>query len=169
MKEAVLTMLKRYTISEGETHVGLLEFSSSVKVVSPLNKHNTLSRIEDIVTQLQPSRGSGRVSDEALRVASDQVFDVSKGGRSGASKVLVILTHGKSTGDVPPTEAVKPLKNRGVNIFVVAIGPGVDPEETKEIATSGKHVFPVDDPEKTPNAIGNVVDKLKNDLDKGND
>jgi hypothetical protein len=167
LKEAVLNMLDRYTISDKETHVGLIEFSSSVKVVSRLNKDNSVSRIKDILTSLQPSRRSARVTDDALQVASDKVFDVTAGGRPGASKVLIILTRGKSSGDTSPAEAVKPLKDMSVNVFVVNIGPKVDPEEAKDIATSEKHVVPVDDPDQTPEAMGRVVDKLTKDLNKG--
>ena len=167
LKEAVLNMLSRYKISEKDAHVGLIEFSSSVKIVSRLNKDNSLSRIKDVLTPLQPSQGSIRVTDDALRVASDKMFDLSAGGRPGASKVLIILTHGKSSGDSSPVDAVKPLKNIGVNVFVINIGPSADPEDAMKIATSDKHVIPVDDPNKTPEAIGNVVDRLTKDLKKG--
>ena len=167
LKEAVLNMLNRYKISEKDAHVGLIEFSSSVKIVSRLNKDNSLSRIKDVLTPLQPSQGSTRVTDDALRVASDKMFDLSAGGRPGASKVLIILTHGKSSGDSSPVDAVKPLKNIDVNVFVINIGPNADPEEAMKIATSDRHVVTVDDPNKTPEAIGNVVDRLTKDLKKG--
>ena len=167
LKEAVLNMLNRYKISEKDAHVGLIEFSSSVKIVSRLNKDNSMSRIKDVLTPLQPSQGSTRVTDDALRVASDKMFDLSAGGRPGASKVLIILTHGKSSGDSSPVDAVKPLKDIGVNVFVINIGPNADPEDAMKIATSDKHVIPVDDPNKTPEAIGNVVDRLTKDLKKG--
>ena len=167
LKEAVLNMLSRYKISEKDAHVGLIEFSSSVKIVSRLNKDNSLSRIKDVLTPLQPSQGSTRVTDDALRVASDKMFDLSAGGRPGASKVLIILTLGKSSGDSSPVDAVKPLKNIGVNVFVINIGPNADPEDAMKIATSDKHVIPVDDPNKTPEAIENVVDRLTKDLKKG--
>lgn len=167
LKEAVLNMLNRYKISDKGAHVGLIEFSSSVKIVSRLNKDNSMSRIKDVLTPLQPSQGSTRVTDDALRVASDKMFDLSTGGRPGASKVLIILTHGKSSGDSFPVDAVKPLKSIGVNVFVINIGPNADPEDAMKIATSDKHVIPVDDPNKTPEAIGNVVDRLTKDLKKG--
>lgn len=167
LKEAVLNMLNRYKISEEDTHVGLIEFSSSVKIVSRLNKDNSVSRIKDILTPLQPSKGSTRVTADVLRVASDKMFDVSSGGRPGASKVLFVLTHGKSSGETSPVDTVKPLKDIGVNVFVINIGPKADPEEAMKIATSEKHVVPVDDPDNTPDAIGNVVDRLTKDLKKG--
>lgn len=167
LKEAILNMLKRYKISEKDAHVGILEFSSSVRIVSRLNNDNTIGRIKDILAALQPSTGSARVTDEALRVASNKLFDVAAGGRPGASKVLIILTHGKSSGDVPPAEAVKPLRERGVNVFVVNIGPNADPMEAEEIATSGRHVISVDSPDETPDAMENVVDKLRKDLSEG--
>ena len=167
LKEAVLNMLNRYKISEKGTHVGLIEFSSSVKIVSRLNKDNSVSRIRDILTSLQPSKGSTRVTDDVLRVASDKMFDVSSGGRPGASKVLFVLTHGKSSGETSPVDTVKPLKDIGVNVFVVNIGPAADPEEAMKIATSEKHVVPVDHLDNIPDAIGNVVDRLTKDLKKG--
>ena len=166
LKEAVLDMLKRYTISEKDTHVGLIEFSSSVKVASRLNKDNSMSSINDILARLQPSRGSDRVTDEALQVASNKVFDI--GGRPGASRVLIILTRGKSSGDTSPGEAVKPLKDAGVNVFVVNIGSKADRDEGEEIATSDEHVVAVDDPDNTPEGMRRVVDKLTKDLNKGN-
>ena len=108
-KEAILNMLGKYTISDQETHVGLIEFSSSVRLVSRLDKNNKVKYIKNILSSLQPSGGTSRLTDEVLRVASDRVFSVKDGGRPGASKALVILTHGKSSGDtklkvsLPPT------------------------------------------------------------------
>ena len=166
LKEAVLNMLDRFIISDKATHVGIIEYSSSVNLVSPLNRNNTAPDIKNILSTLQPSRGYSRITDDALRVVSDRVFSVPAGGRPGASRVLVILTHGKSTGDKSPGEAVKPLKDAGVNILVVNIGRNVDPGEAEDIATSSDNVFPVDYPDKVPDVADNVVDKLTKDLKK---
>ena len=165
-KEAILNMLGKYTISDQETHVGLIEFSSSVRLVSRLDKNNKVKYIKNMLSSLQPSGGTSRLTDEVLRVASDRVFSVKDGGRPGASKALVILTHGKSSGDTSPVDAAKPLKEAGVNVFVIGIGGNVDPDETKGVATSHRHVIPVDNPDKAPDAIDSVVETLTKDLKK---
>ena len=163
LKDLVKDMIKNYNISQPETHVGLMEFSSKTKVILPLNKTFDSDVIRNEVDRIVPSGGKGTVTDDVLRKAADEVFAVKSGGRPGASKVLIIVTDGKSSGEEPPKRAVKPVKKKGVRVYVVNIGEDTDKDELNDIAPTDKNIYPV----KTPDEIKDkVTDKLVEDIEK---
>ena len=162
IKILVETMLDNYNISETETHVGIVEFSDKANVILPLNELFEPNLIKDKVQRIIPSGGKGTVTDEALRKSADVVFDVKSGGRPGASKVLIIVTDGTSSGKEPPKRAVKPVKEKGVRVYVVNIGEDTDKDELKDIAPTEKNIYPA----KTPQEIPSIAPKLVDDIDK---
>ena len=166
IKEFVKTMINDYEISEIETHVGVVEFSDKTKVVLPLNRLFDAGLVKNEVQRIVPSGGKGTVTDEALRKSSEDVFAVKSGGRPGASKVLIIVTDGKSTGKEPPKRAVKPLKEKGVRIYVVNIGEDTDKDELKDIVPTEKNIHPVKTPTEVPSVLPKLVDDVKNDIKK---
>lgn len=162
VKDLVKAMVDNYTISERETHVGVIEFSDKANVILPLNKFFEPATIKDQVERIVPSGGKETVTDEALRKSADEVFDVKSGGRPGASKVLIIVTDGKSSGKEPPKRAVKPVKEKGVRVYVVNIGEETDKDELKDMVPTEKNIYPV----KTPKEIPSITPKLIDDIDK---
>ena len=162
IKDLVKAMVENYTISETDTHVGIVEFSDKANVVLPLNELFQPNSIEDKVQRMIPSGGKGTVTDEALRKSADQVFHVKSGGRPGASKVLIIVTDGKSSGKEPPKRAVKPVKEKGVRVYVVNIGEDTDKDELKDIVPTEKNIYPA----KTPKEVPTIAPKLVDDIDK---
>ena len=166
IKDLVKAMIDGYNISETETHVGVVEFSDKTKVVLPLNRLFDAGLVKSEVQRIVPSGGKGTVTDEALRKSSEEVFAVKSGGRPGASKVLIIVTDGKSTGKEPPKRAVKPLKEKGVRIYVVNIGEDTDKDELKDIVPTIKNIHPVKTPNEVPSVVPKLVDDMKNDIKK---
>ena len=166
IKKFVKAMIDEYKISETETHVGVEEFSDKTKVVLPLNRLFDAGLVKNEVQRIVPSGGKGTVTDEALRKSSEDVFAVKSGGRPGASKVLIIVTDGKSTGKEPPKQAVKPLKEKGVRVYVVNIGEDTDKDELKDIVPTEKNIHPVKTPTEVPSVLPKLVDDVKNDIKK---
>ena len=166
IKDLVKAMIDNYTISETETHVGVIEFSDKANVILQLNKLFEPTSIKDQVQRIIPSGGKETVTDEALRKSADELFDVKSGGRPGASKVLIIVTDGKSTGKEPPKRAVKPLKEKGVRVYVVNIGEDTDKDELKDIVPTDENIYPVKNPDEVPDVATKLVDDIKKDIKK---
>jgi hypothetical protein len=62
--------------------------------------------------------------------------------RAGIPKILLLLTDGYSNG-IKPLEPANQLRDLGVRIFSIGVGPGVSQSELKDIASDpdGDHVF----------------------------
>ena len=159
-------MIDDYPISETETHVGVVEFSDKTKVILPLDQTFDAGSIKDEVQRMTPSGGKGTATDEALRKSADDVFAVKSGGRPGASKVLIIVTDGKSTGKEPPKRAVKPLKEKGVRVYVVSLGDDTDKDELKDIVPVEKNIYPVKKPTETPRVAPKLFEDVGKDIKK---
>ena len=166
IKDFVKVMLDNYTVSESETHVGIIEFSDKANVILQLNKLFEPTSIKHQVQRIIPSGGKETVTDEALRKSADEVFDVKSGGRPGASKVLIIVTDGKSTGKEPPKRAVKPVKEKGVRVYVVNIGEDTDKDELKDIVPTEKNIYPVKYPDNVPSVAPKLVEDINKDIKK---
>ena len=162
IKDFVVTMIDNYNISKRDTHVGIIEFSNQANVIIPLNKLFERTSIQDQVQRVVPSGGQETVTDEALRKSADDVFDVTSGGRPGATKVLIIVTDGESTGKEPPKRAVKPVKEKGVRVYVVNVGEDTDKEELKDIVPTDKNIYPA----KTTTKLPSIAPKLLEDIEK---
>ncbi|XP_028394002.1 collagen alpha-5(VI) chain-like [Dendronephthya gigantea] len=166
IKDLVKAIIENQTISETETHIGVVEFSDEAHVILPLNELFEPTAIHDKVQRIIPSGGKNRVTDEALRKSADNVFDAKSGGRPGASKVLIIVTDGKSTGKEPPKRAVKPVKEKGVRVYVVNIGEDADKDELKDIVPTEKNIYHVKDSDKVPDIAPKLVEDIEKDIKK---
>ena len=166
IKDFVKPVVDSYNISESETHVGLIEFSNEVNVILQLNDLFEPTAINDRVQRIIPSGGKDTVTDEALRKSADNVFDAKSGGRPGASKVLIIVTDGKSTGKEPPKRAIKPVKEKGVRVYVVNIGEDTDKDELKDIVPTEKNIYPAKNPYEIPSIAPKLVEEIDKDINK---
>lgn len=162
-------MLDNFNISEHDTHVGIVEFSDKANIILPLNQLFEPNLVKKKVKAIVPSGGKEKVTDEALQKLADEVFDPKSGGRPGASKVLIIVTNGKSTGKEPPKRAVKPLKEIGVRVYVVNIGEFTDKDELKDMVPTEKNIYRVETPikkDKKPIVAPKLVEDIKDDVKK---
>ena len=159
-------MIENYNISKRDTHVGIIEFSNQANVILQLNKLFEQTSIQDQVKRIIPSGGKQTVTDEALRKSADDMFDVTSGGRPGATKVLIIVTDGKSTGKEPPKRAVKPVKEKGVRVYVVNIGEDTDKDELKDIVPTERNIYPAKTSGKVPSIAPKLFDDIEKDIKK---
>lgn len=160
LKDTIKKILDSYTISHSATHVGVIEFSDEsnekIRLTDSYDKNEIYSKID----RIEQSRGNLRVTDEALKMAANKMFSVESGGRPGASRALVVLTAGKSTGQQPLPEAITPLEKQGVRVYVVSVGDKVDKKEIHSIV-SPDQVFPAtpDDPQEVARMIVTTINK----------
>lgn len=160
LKEFVIKSLSSYSISRENTHVGVIEYSDEVSVKLPLHQYFTIQELKSAISEIEPSSGRGVVTDEALKTAAEEVFSVTSGGRPGAAKVLIVVTDGASTGSQPISEAVKPLKNAGIQLHVVAIGNRIPRKELDDMATGDDNIHVVPTTDDLPGKTDDVTDAV---------
>ena len=127
-KSFVKNMLKDYKISRPETHVGIVEYSDEPSVRLRLDEMFEENLINNVVDEMTPSEGESANLDKALEKSVDKMFSVALGGRPSAKKILVVIAASNTTAKEALKRAAKPLKERGVRIYVVPIGKDSDPE-----------------------------------------
>ena len=76
-------------------------------------------------------------------VRNNLIFNTAAGARSGAKKVVFVLTDGKSNQGVNPSTPVTQLKASGVTMFALGVTTSVRQSELLAIASSTSHVYHV--------------------------
>lgn len=123
-------------ISASGTRVGVVMFSTDADIAIAFDRYYERRQLIAAVESLTRKRGKTFIN-EGLDKA-DELFTPARGSRTDASKVLVLMTDGKSKGDVvPPAQR---LRNKGVRVIVVGVGK-VDPDQLEQIAGVEKNVF----------------------------
>ena len=159
LKDMIKQILDSYTISRTATNVGVIEFSDRSNVKIHLTDSYDRNVIYSEIDRIRQSRGRKRVTDEAITMAANRLFELS--GRVGAARSLVIITAGKSTGSQPLQETIKPLQKKGVRVYVVSVGDNVDDDEIDSIVPTEHNVFPAnpDNPVQVADEITQVIKK----------
>ena len=166
LKELAKNVLKRFKISKPATHVGLIEFSDEVTPVLPLNELYDQSEIREVIDKIKPSGGDGTATDKVLKEAVNVMFAVPAGGRADAAKVLIVITGSTSTGKEPLKEAVKPVRDQGIRVYVVAIGDKTNPGELRDTTPSDKEFTKVESPEDAPKVADKLVEGIQRAVKK---
>lgn len=160
LKEFVIKSLCSYNISRENTHVGVIEYSDEVSIKLQLHQYFTIKDLRKAIKDIVPSRGRDAVTDEAFKVAAEDVFSITSGGRPGAAKILVVITDDPLTTDDETSEIVEPLKKAGIQVHVVAIGNRIPQVVLKNITFSDEHIHVVPTAEQLPGKTGDVVDVI---------
>ena len=166
IKKFVAMVIDQHTISPTQTRVAVMEYSSKPTLWISLQDYNDREPLKEALSLLRPSRGSDVATDEALRMAADKIFSPESGSRPGMPKVLILVTDDESTGSESLREASKPLRKKGVSVYVVAIGSAPDGKEIGELVPDKTKVLPVDIPKKIENLAPQIVNKIEKDVDK---
>ncbi|XP_057294532.1 collagen alpha-1(XII) chain-like [Hydractinia symbiolongicarpus] len=155
--------LKASQIGADKTHVAALHFSSNVWTdfrftdTDMYNRDKLFRAIKNIPRNTVLHSGLKNLfqatklcarrtyTKAALQQADEDFFCPSCGSRN-IQKVLVVISDGKSNdqGSLAGKSFAKvtaSLKNKGVHIIAVGIGPGADMDEMKEIATKPKYAL----------------------------
>ena len=161
LKDMIKEMLDSYTISPTATNVGVIEFSDRSREEIYLTDSYDKNVLNSMIDSIRQSRGYRRVTDEALKLAANSLLELS--GRVGASRALIVITAGKSTGLQPLGEAVKPLQKKGVRVYVVSVGDNVDKDEVNSIVPTEENVFPTN-PDNPDVVVSEIVQTIKKDV-----
>lgn len=119
--------------SSSDFRVGLIEFESYVRTVIDLTYDQ--NKLHTAISELQI--GNQTAMGEAILVATEKL---SNEGRLDAQKTILLLTDGKSNGDVLPSNAARTANDNDVSIFSVGYGSEADTLTLNRISdiTGGK-------------------------------
>ena len=85
------------------------------------------------VLLLSPVTGGVTRTDLGLQAAENEL--TSSRSRDNVAKVAILLTDNRSTDPAATRAAATNIRNRGIEVFVIGIGPNVNVMELNEIAT----------------------------------
>ncbi|XP_056876915.1 cartilage matrix protein isoform X3 [Takifugu flavidus] len=139
VKKWINQIIDKLDVSDNKAHVGLVQYSSSVKQEFPLGRYNNKKDLKDAVKKMAYME-RGTMTGQALRYLTDNSFGPGQGARPGVTKVGIVFTDGRSQDYIG--DAAKKAKDQGFKMYAVGVGNAVE-EELKEIASepTAEHYF----------------------------
>ncbi|CAG2253559.1 COL6A [Mytilus edulis] len=129
MKDFCKDFLRNADLDSGNVRVGILSYSTAVKVEFYLNSFSTSQEILDAIDNIPYRYGSTNTADSLQRMR-EEMFSVANGDRLGVPDICLILTDGvsniNSRRTIPEAE-----KSRAAGIHIYAIGIGL--QDTREL------------------------------------
>jgi len=152
----VQNIVGHFDIRRDVTRVGIINFSHDAEMVVALNDSLNKAQLADEIADLVHSSG-GTNTAEALKLVRQQGFAASV-ERPDVAKVVIVLTDGLSRDEQATAREARMVHARGINVYAVGIGQGVDMMEIRNIASdpSENYVFKVDD----FNSLETIKDQL---------
>ena len=134
MKNFVNELLRNADISNDRARVGILTYSTVVKVEFQLNSHRTNTDVENAVNNIKYTYGSTNTAD-AIATMRSEMFTAATGDRPDVANVGVIITDGVSNINSRRTlPEAENARNAGIHIYAVGIGL-VDTKELDGMAS----------------------------------
>ncbi|XP_030268471.1 cartilage matrix protein isoform X2 [Sparus aurata] len=139
VKKWINQIIDKLDVSDSKAHVGLVQYSSSVRQEFPLGRYNNKKDLKDAVKKMAYME-RGTMTGQALRHLIDNSFSAGQGARPGVTKVGIVFTDGRSQDYIG--DAAKKAKEHGFKMYAVGVGNAVE-DELKEIASepTGEHYF----------------------------
>lgn len=144
MLDFVKQMSQGFDIASNGTHIGVVTFSSKPHLEFHLNKFNSKSAVNQGVSNIHYISGGTNTAD-AIKYARQTSFLAANGARSGASKIAIIVTDGKSQSPPATAAEAQKMRDQGITVFSIGVGTGPNKPELDAMATDpdNQHVFVV--------------------------
>ncbi|XP_071148584.1 matrilin-3-like [Mytilus edulis] len=122
MKDFCKDLLRNADLDSGNVRVGMLSYSTAVRVEFYLNSFSTSQEILDAIDNIPYRYGSTNTADSLQRMR-EEMFSVANGDRRGVPDICLILTDGVSNINSRRTipEAGK-SRDAGIHIYAIGIG-----------------------------------------------
>ncbi|XP_042632988.1 cartilage matrix protein isoform X2 [Cyprinus carpio] len=131
VKKWINLIIDKLDVSETNTHVGLVQYSSTVKQEFPLGRYNNKKALKEAVKKMDYME-RGTMTGQAISFLVDNSFTPNQGARPGVAKVGIVFTDGRSQDFIG--DAAKKAKENGFKMYAVGVGNAVE-DELKEIAS----------------------------------
>ena len=142
-KDFLKSIAAAFGISADGPRAGVITFSYHAEHSIKMKDHTNASSFNEALDAI-PLMGSITKIDKALRLAQKELFIEENGGRPDVNKILVLLTDGSQTQDPDaedPNEIADELREAGITILAIGVGPGINEKELNEIAGGGYNAF----------------------------
>ncbi|XP_025018878.1 collagen alpha-1(XX) chain [Python bivittatus] len=131
IREFLVSLLVPFNIAEDKIRIGLSQYSSDPRTEWDLNTYSTWDQVSEAIRNLR-YKGGNTFTGLALTHVLEHNLKAEAGARPEASKLLILLTDGKSQDDAnPPAQT---LKNMGIQIFAVGV-KNADEAELRQVAS----------------------------------
>ena len=123
----IYNVTKYIAVGPTTTQFSVVTFSSDITERFDLNDYSTNATLLNAITDLKSITPSGSTyTYDALTFARTSSFDSSKGSRSNADKVVIVMTDGQSVNmQKTSTEAQLLKSNLNAKVFSIGIGSAV--------------------------------------------
>ena len=150
-------MVEKYYISSSATLIGAISYDNDARVEwrfgDAIDANSTVYKID----RLQRSRNGNNVL-KALEIARDDLLSKGNGARRDVPKTLIVFVDKTEARDQRLEDTAKLLKDKGVKVIMIAIGPEVNKKDVAGITSSPMDVISSPDPSKsTDNVVSEAV------------
>ena len=160
-KDLAKKMIDKFDISRRSTLVGAVVYDSSGRLAWRLgdlvDARSTIYNID----RLQRFRNGNNVL-KALEIARDDLFSLNNGARRDVPKTLIVFIDKTEARDQRLEDTANQLKDKGIKVIVIAVGPEVDKKDVAGIAGSPKDLIkPLDLSKSMQDMMSQAVEQSK--------
>jgi Mg-chelatase subunit ChlD len=143
----------------GGSRVALVTFAASSTVQFALDTYNDKAALLEAFNIITPSE-EGTCTRSALALMQSDVFNASRGDKSGVANVAVIITDGRSNIQQDETlSAAAAARKAGTTIYVVGVSD-VNEVELMGIAGTPINYWPATNEQLASDAVNSIVARL---------
>lgn len=140
-KNAIKAISDEFIISPESTRAGVVVYSGEPRLSIDFDQYRSNAEFNKAVNNLPHMQSHTRL-DLALRYAASNLYNKR---RVANPSIAIVLTDGKQTpGAESLATAVKPLRDLGVRVFAIGVGPKVSQSELRQIVERFDDIFTVD-------------------------
>lgn len=138
-------LVNAFTIGPNHIRVGVVTYSTHVRLDMTLKEHMSRDALQRAIGQIQYMEGGTRTGD-AIQYAHTDMFKEENGSRPWAAHIVVLITDGYSHDRNVTFMEASIARSKGIELFAIGVGRGVDEAELREIASDpdDTHMFRVD-------------------------
>ena len=134
-KELAKKMIEKFDISKTSTLVGAVVYDTNARLAWRLGDLMDARSTIYTIDRLRRLRNGNSIL-KALEIARDDLFSLNNGARRGVPKTLIVFIDKTDARDQRLEDTAKQLKDEGVKVIVIAIGPEVDKKDVAGITSS---------------------------------
>ncbi|CAH1791713.1 unnamed protein product [Owenia fusiformis] len=140
----VQDVVKGFHVSQEQTRIGVMTFSSKPHRVFHLNDVESEEEVSEAIERISQRIG-GTYTAEALQFARTDMFSPNNGARPDTAQIAIVITDGQSYDQEYTVREAKKLQDAGVHVFAIGVGKNVDKQELEAIGSDpdDKFVFTV--------------------------
>lgn len=139
MKAFVRDFTANFAIGPTANQFSVVVFDNNAREVFSLNRHSSLSDIQSAVMNITYS-GGGTSIGKALDYARLFSFTSSRGARSDAAKIVILITDGQSS----ISNEAQLLKDQNVTIFCIGVTTGIKEQLLRNVSTHNDYTYITD-------------------------